>query len=129
MRRFLAVATALALHLSAQAKGFEECPQFFPNKPPAVAQPADQRALCFRSFAVLYSGQSKTPVYAAERLSRVSLSDAANEKRTNRFYPEARLPSAVRSQLDDYKGSGWSRGHMQYPVKSILVGTPAIEVA
>lgn len=112
MRRYLAVAVVLLCHAVAYGNGFDECPQFFPSHPPVVAQPGDQRALCFRSFAVLYSGQSKTPIFSAERLNRQLLGDAADEKRTNRFYPEARLPNAARAQLDDYKGSGFSRGHM-----------------
>jgi len=114
-----ALSCTLLLSLPAQA-GFKECPRYFVNGAvphvPASA-PARQRELCFDAFAVLYSGQSKTPVYVVERLSKNQLADAAGEVRGNAFYEEARLPSAERARLIDFKASGngeqrFDRGHM-----------------
>lgn len=121
-RYLAAFAFALVASVSAHA-GFENCPQFFVNgAPPKVsnASPSKQRELCFDAFAILHSGQSKTPVYVVEKLSKSQLSDAKGEKRTNKFYEEARLPGADRSRLEDYKGRisqnglevRFDRGHM-----------------
>lgn len=93
--------------------GFANCPQFFMSgRAPAVAIGGRLRELCFDSFAVLHSGESRTPVYVAERLNRDLVLKAQKIERTNRFYADARLPAAERAELSDYKGSGYSRGHM-----------------
>jgi endonuclease G len=108
-------ALGLALLCSlAQAQGFNQCKALFPTaQPPRVATPAvATRELCYDAFATLYSGRSKTPLYTVEKLTRAQLLDASDEERTNRFFPDARLPSAERATLDDYKGSGFDRGHM-----------------
>ena len=93
---------------------FGDCLSEFPNNTPPVVDVAlgQQRDLCFDSFAVLHSGESKTPLFVAEHLNRDRLLDAADEERTDYFYAEARLPSAERAQLSDYAGSGYDRGHM-----------------
>ena len=70
-----------------------------------------QRALCYDAFAILHSGESKTAVYVAQKLNRASVLDA-DEKRTNRFFADARLRPAERATLEDYKGSGFDRGHL-----------------
>ncbi|RTZ41096.1 DNA/RNA non-specific endonuclease [Candidimonas sp. SYP-B2681] len=92
---------------------FAQCPQFFPTaRPPSVPAGEALRELCFSSFAILHSGQTKTPVFVAQRLNRQMLVQARAMQRTDRFYAEARLPRAERAVLDDYRGSGYSRGHM-----------------
>jgi endonuclease G len=91
---------------------FAACRQFFAGgRPPAVAPRPTHRALCYDAFAILHSGESKTAVYVAQKLNRASVADS-DEKRTNRFYPEARLRSAERATLEDYKGSAFDRGHL-----------------
>ncbi|WP_373980043.1 DNA/RNA non-specific endonuclease [Achromobacter sp. JD417] len=92
---------------------FAECPQFFPQQRPPVV-PASQalRELCFSNFAILHNGQTKTPVFVAERLNRKILTQAQDMQRSDKFYAEARVPRAERAELTDYRGSGYSRGHM-----------------
>lgn len=98
--------------LTPQPTSFAQCPQFFANgKPPIIAPRPLLRELCYEAFAVLHSGTSKTPVFVAQRLNRQSIEDA-DEKRAKRFFADARLPSGERAELEDYKGSGYSRGHM-----------------
>src|SRR5690606_26366814 len=40
------------------------------------------------------------------------LKQAKGQRRTDRFYAERRLPASERAELEDYRGSGFSRGHM-----------------
>lgn len=91
---------------------FKECRQFFAQgTPPAVEVNAPLRALCYDAFAILHNGQTRTPYYVAQRLNKALVADA-DEKRTNKFFADARLPRAERAELGDYKNSGYSRGHM-----------------
>ncbi len=92
---------------------FDGCPQFFPGgHAPAVPAAPQLRELCFDEFAVLHSGSTRTPVFVAQRLDRQTLLQARGNERTDRFYAEARLPRRERAELDDYRRSGYSRGHM-----------------
>jgi endonuclease G len=108
----LFVLPVLLFSIPAQA-AFDACLDQFPNRaPPKVSASAGQvRDLCMDSFAILHSGESKTAVFVVEKLNRARLADA-DEERTDRFYEEARLPRGDRARLDDYKGSGYDRGHM-----------------
>jgi endonuclease G len=94
---------------------FNQCREIFAENTPPIIQNEGElktRALCFSGFAVLHSGKTHTPVYSAERLNRSILKDAKHKKRTNKFFADSRLPRAERAELDDYKHSGFDKGHM-----------------
>ncbi|SFC33755.1 endonuclease G [Polaromonas sp. OV174] len=98
---------------AAAASGFAACPQFFAGGvPPFAPRVPKQRELCYEAFAILHSGSTRTPVFVAERLNRQLLLQARDQKRSDRFFADARLPRAERAELSDYKGSGYARGHM-----------------
>src|SRR4051812_1114076 len=73
---------------------------------------AKARPLCFSGFAVLHSGVTRTPLYAAEHLSRARIEAARQLERADSFHEEARLPPDERADLSDYARSGYDRGHM-----------------
>ncbi|WP_323034250.1 DNA/RNA non-specific endonuclease [Pararhodobacter sp.] len=92
---------------------FGQCRQFFPGKqPPSVPSGPALRELCYDAFAILYSGRTKTSVFVAQGLNRGMLQQAQGISRTDRFFADARLPRSERAELDDYRGSGYDRGHM-----------------
>ncbi len=101
--------------VSVGAADFSNClSQFARGTPPKASFDASwkPRAVCFYDFAVLHSGLTRTPLYVAEKLNVKRLTEARGEERTENFYEEARLPSAERSTLADYRNSGYDRGHM-----------------
>ncbi len=96
-----------------RAGQFSECRQHFAGGVPPLTPDAPRlRELCFDAFAVLHSGNTRTPVYVAERLNRQILQQARQQHRTDHFYADARLPRGERAELEDYRGSGYARGHM-----------------
>ncbi len=92
------------------------CPTLFAEgRAPVLANPklADRAVpLCFDAFAVLHSGVSRTPLYAAERLTRRSVAAARRVERADAFHDEDRLPEDDRASLADYVRSGYDRGHL-----------------
>ena len=92
---------------------FSQCKHFFPaGLPPVVPQAPLLRELCYSAFAVLHSGQTKTPVFVVQHLNRAMLLQANNQRRSKHFFADVRLPSEERAELGDYKRSGYTRGHM-----------------
>lgn len=99
------------------AAGFEDCLGVFPNgNAPQVlnnqaAQNLRLRPLCFTNYAILYSGATKKPVIAIERL-RYGVPLTKGGERTEDFHAEIdRLPLSEQSTLESYRGSGYDRGH------------------
>ena len=93
-------------------RSFSQCKSFFAGqRPPALTPRPRLRELCYDSFAVLHSGDTRTPLFVAQRLSRDTVGGLRRQK-SDRFFADARLPRSERAELEDYKRSGYSRGHM-----------------
>ena len=107
----------LALLLPAgPARAFAPCPvHFAAGQPPRITDPRlgnQAQALCYQAFAVLHSGLTRTPLYAAERLTSRRVRQARDTERDSSFHAEPALPPAERAELADYARSGWDRGHL-----------------
>ncbi len=109
-------ALVVLLLLAGGARADETCPNLFSDGTlPTLTNPklsAGATFLCFDAFAILYSGVSRTPLYAAEHLTRVSVAAARRVERADSFHDEDRIPPDARARVEDYVHSGYDRGHM-----------------
>lgn len=115
--RFVGDLLGESLYSRAQKKtGLAACAHFFPAAKPLDLGRLPQHwrpiGLCSNSFAVVYSGLTRTPLLVIERLTARQLSDASDERRTDAFFADPRLPHDTRAELHDYAGSGFDRGHL-----------------
>lgn len=108
------LATMIGLSETASAEQpFAACAdEFWDEQAPGLATSGIVYALCAHHFATLYSGQTETPLYSAEHLTDQQLDEAIHLHRDDTFHADERLPAAIASTLDDYRHSGWDRGHM-----------------
>ncbi len=81
-------------------------------KTPKLA--AQTYPVCFSEIALLYSGIARTPLWSAEHLTaaRIQRARTLPRLRSNAFHEEPGLPADRRSELADYRQSGFDRGHM-----------------
>lgn len=97
-------------------QGFETCTRFFHgNAAPLITNKALQKnnyQICFSGMAVSYSGSHKTGLFSAEYVTSESLKRAKSINRQDNFHEESKIPFKFRSTLDDYRGSGFDRGHL-----------------
>lgn len=85
------------------------------SRPPIITaekRKAQTKELCFTSFAVMHSGLSRTAFWSAEYLTAANLNQAKQMIRADNFHPEETLSAKERSELKDYRGSGYDRGHL-----------------
>lgn len=60
-------------------------------------------------YVVGYNSATRCPDWVVERLTRAKL-EGPKTKRSDDFRADMQIPTSA--QLDDYRRSGWSRGHM-----------------
>lgn len=113
---FLSVILLASTVISAPASaGQSACPQFYaagvaPDLVNLQLAPK-ARELCNEVYVVLHSGITRTPLFAAEHITRENLLMAKGLPRSNSFQPDHRLPANERAELRDYARSGYDRGH------------------
>lgn len=101
---------SLTLSSTSFATDFGRCNYLFPKGSPPTLNVKNTRTLCFDDFAVLYSANSKSPVYCVEKVNYLTMNQKKT-KRTNNFHEEPMLAKSDRSTLKDYAKSGFDRGH------------------
>lgn len=117
MKRTFIISLLFALlSISAAFAEPTRCPEHFANgeAPDLINQKlsAKTKDICYSAFALKHSGVTRTPLYAAEHLTRDRLSQAKGLKRNSKFYPDPNLPSSERAELHHYARSGFDRGHV-----------------
>ena len=95
-------ATKKAQAPAAEATGALELPAPLKDRP--------EKILKRRTYTVSYNRELKVPNWVAWELNRERLVE--RESRTDKFLPDQDLPESEAVTTDDYKRSGWDRGHM-----------------
>lgn len=66
--------------------------------------------LCRDGYAVGYSYQARQPFWVGYKLTTMSV--AKKVERYDDFRPDPQIPEPYQSKLDDYRKSGYDRGHL-----------------
>jgi len=114
--RLVTLALALLASPALASARAPTCPQLFAGgQPPALLNPKlGQRTtlLCNDAYVVLASGVTRGAVWSAEHPTVASLDAARATPREGQFHVEDRLPPGDQARLEDYRRSGFDRGHM-----------------
>lgn len=98
-------------------RGEASCSAQFPfGQAPTITNPklaAEVQTICYSEYTVAVSGKTRTPLWAAEFLTRQRIQEARRIKRVNSFHEEPDQASAQRAHLKDYVGGKpLERGHL-----------------
>ena len=69
-----------------------------------------ERVIVHKGYTVSYNADWKIPNWVAYELTDVEVS--GEEPRAKKFVPDPMVPKYESATTDDYKNSGWDRGHM-----------------
>lgn len=115
-RNFIITLLFTLLSISTVFADITRCPEHFANgeAPDLINQKlsAKTKDICYSAFALKHSGVTRTPLYAAEHLTRDRLLQAKGLKRSSKFHPDPKLPPSERAELHHYARSGFDRGHV-----------------
>lgn len=107
---FTAIFTVLVMMGSAWANINQQCPQHTAFGAPVYQPQAGDQELCKLNYAVIHSCSKKNPVAVMEHITPQAISGPA--KRRDDFRADPAVHEQCRSQLQDYAGNPYDRGHM-----------------
>ena len=88
----------------------DQCPQFVLRGAPASPIVANHQYLCKGNYAIHYRYDTKTAEYVVEHITLPTITGPA--KRKDDFRPDPAIPPQHQSQLSDYAGNPYDRGHL-----------------
>ena len=77
---------------------------------PARLSDRTERVITHKGYTVSYNADWKIPNWVAYELTDVEV--AGEEPRAKKFVPDPMVPKYETATTDDYKNTGWDRGHM-----------------
>ena len=93
-----------------------DCPEHFVDgqAPDLINQKLSTKTqeVCYSGYTLKHSGVTRTPLYAAEHLTRDRLAQGKGLKRKNQFHPDENISEYDRAELHHYAHSGFDRGHV-----------------
>jgi len=87
----------------------DQCPQFVLRGAP-VSQIPNTLYLCKQNYAINYRTDTKTAEYVVEHPTKEAVTGSF--KRKDDFRPDPTIPAQFQSQLADYAGQPYDRGHL-----------------
>ena len=66
----------------------------------------------YQSHSLAYDRQRKVPLWVAETITCEKVHSKVANRKNSTFRPDPSLPPRHSSANEDFRGSGWSRGHM-----------------
>lgn len=89
----------------------DQCPQFtLRGAPVSSLQPGTTQYLCKSNYAIHYRYDTKTAEYVVEHVTLPTVTGPF--KREDDFRPDPAVPKQFQSQLSDYAGNPYDRGHL-----------------
>ena len=94
-------------------QAFSCAEQFYKKAPPVLKNKTTKNIypICHDDFAVLYSGDKRVPLWVAQKLTQERVSQSLKREDSFKEYT-TNIPADQQAKLNDYKGSGYDRGHM-----------------
>jgi endonuclease G len=103
---FAAFSAAFSAAAAAPSAVSEQCREFLVHGLPTKKGDL----LCRTGYALIHDNDTKAATWVAQRMTTARLATVV--KRQDRFIPDPDIPKGSRAELDDYRGSGYDRGHM-----------------